>query len=100
MVTHAESGQPGRSFSIPDLMIARAWASYHGLDFIVDLDRKLAGAVCEEVLRFSIPRYREWMVWRWGTNVLAQATHGPIERFATLAEALEGLRLNEMILSA
>lgn len=100
MVTHVEGGQAGRSFSVPDLMIAQAWASYHGLDFIVDLDRKLAGALCEEVLRFSIPRYREWMIWRWGRQVLAQAHNGPIERFPTLAEALEGLHLNEFILSA
>ena len=100
MVTHAEGGQAGRSFSIPDLMIARAWASYHGLDFVVDLDRKLAGALCEEVLRFSIPRYREWMVWCWGSQVLAQASNGPIERFTSMSEALEGLKLNEMILSA
>lgn len=100
MVTLCENIPAGRSFSIPDLMIASGWASYHGLDFTVDLDRKLAGAVCEEVLRFSIPRYRDWIVWRWGTKVLAQAENGPIERFASLPEALDGLGLSEMILSA
>ncbi len=90
----------GLSFELPHLIIARAWADYHGLSFTIELDRLICGTMCDEVLCFSLPRFRYWTLWRSGDRVVAQPDSGPALSFPSLPEALEGLGLEEMILSA
>jgi len=99
---HATSDTPesGESFAVPDLMIAQAWAEYHGLRFVVELDRLVDGRAYEEVLCFSLAHFRHWTVWRSGEEIVALPDAGSLSRFPTLSEALEGLGLEELILSA
>ena len=100
MRDQSESPRSGCSFELPDLLIAQAWAEYHGLSFSIELDRMIDGVVCEEVLCFAIPRFRSWTVWRSGADVIAFPDSGLTIRFASLPDALEGLGLEQMILSA
>lgn len=100
MRDQSESPCNGRSFEVPDLLIAQAWAEYHGLTFTIELDRMIDGVLCEEVLCFAIPRFRSWTAWRSGSDVVAFPDSGLPMRFASLPDALEGLGLQEMILSA
>jgi hypothetical protein len=100
MGNQSESSHSGRCFAVPDLLIAQAWAEYHGLTLTIELDRVIDGVLCEEVLCFAIPRFRSWTMWRRAADVVAFPDSGLPIRFASLPDALEGLGLEEMILSA
>ncbi|MGH3262556.1 MAG: hypothetical protein ACRDNS_11215 [Trebonia sp.] len=56
----------GISFSVPELMIMSAWAEYHGLRVLIELDNCVDGAVYEEVAAFYSPglALRRWSLWR------------------------------------
>ena len=95
-----ESPENGRSFAVPDLIIAKAWADYHSLIFTVELDRTIGNATCEEVLSVTLPRFRRWTIWRKENEVVVATAGAPPRRFPSLPEALEGLGLDEIILSA
>lgn len=95
-----DTSQGGASFAVPDLIIAKGWADYHGLRFSIELDRKIDGIMHEEVLCFELPRFRRWELWRSGYAVIARPDSRVLIRFDSLPEALEGLGLEAMILSA
>jgi hypothetical protein len=99
MRDQSESTRTGRSFELPHLLIAQAWAEYHGLSLTIELDRVIDGVACEEVLCFAIPRFRSWTMWHSGADVIALPDSGLPVRFASLPDALEGLGLEEIILS-
>lgn len=90
--------RPGDAFSIPDLMIAGAWAEFHDLDLRVELDCIIDGVEPEEVLAFyklggSFPR---WTMWHTERSVVVMPDFGPARTFASLPEALEGVGVEVM----
>lgn len=90
--------RPGDAFSIPDLMIARAWAEYHDLDLRVELDRTIDGVEPEEVLAFYRPGgcFPRWTMWHSERSVVVMPDFGPARRFSSLPDALEGVGVGVM----
>lgn len=89
---------PGDAFSIPDLMIARAWAEFHELELRIELDCAIDGFEAEEALAFyksggSFPR---WTMWHSHQSVVVMPDFGPAQTFASLPEALEGVGVEVM----
>ena len=85
--------RPGDAFSIPDLMIARAWAEYHDLDLRVELDRAIDGVEPEEALAFYRPgcSFPRWTMWHSDRCVVVMPDFGPARSFPSLPDALEGV---------
>lgn len=83
----------GLAFDLPDLLMAQAWAEFHGLRMVIELDRHADGHACEEILAFYPPRAAacRWTMWRAASGVVAQAILGRRQPFAAVAEALEQL---------
>jgi hypothetical protein len=83
----------GLSFDIPDLLLVRAWAEFHGIRMEVELDHSAEGDEYEEMIGLFSPStgFRRWMLWRSTDCVVAQPMVGRPRRFDTTAEALEAL---------
>jgi hypothetical protein len=81
----------GIAFDVPELVLAQAWADYHGLRMVIELDGHLDGEEYEEVLAFYPPNsaFRRWMMWRSTVGTVVQPMMGRTQRFARMAEALE-----------
>jgi hypothetical protein len=93
MLTTLARPLDGLAFDVPDLLLARAWAAFHGLRMRIHLDRNDRLGQTDEVLAFhakddASPR---WMAWRDDGMVCIQPVTGRTLRFARLSEALEDL---------
>jgi hypothetical protein len=83
----------GLAFDVPDLHLAKAWATYHGLKMTVYLEGSHDDPEAEEVLGFHTgegtpPR---WHAWRNQDAVYVQPAVGRTLQFACLADALDTL---------
>jgi hypothetical protein len=81
----------GIAFELPDLFLAQAWAEYHTLRMVIELDGCTDGEEYEEVLAFYPPNsaFRRWMMWRSSAGIVVQPMMGRAQRFGTVADALE-----------
>lgn len=81
----------GLAFDLPDLYLAQAWAEYHSLRMVIELDGCTDGEEYEEVLAFYPPNsaFRRWMMWRSAEGIVVQPMMGRTQRYETLADALE-----------
>lgn len=89
-------GPLGAAFSLPDLVLARAWARAQRLDLQVRLDAMIGDVMCEEMLVFTQrPRAAArlppaaLLVWRGARHVLAQAGGMPPQFHPTLWACLQ-----------
>ncbi len=96
-MTHS-SADPGSAsglaFSVPDLLLARAWAEFHDLSIVVELDRRVDGRLCDEVLAFYSQdrRQRRWLMWRlWDGIMVEHDADRSTRSFASVVDALEAL---------
>jgi hypothetical protein len=81
----------GIAFEVSDLLLAEAWAEYHALRMVIELDSCTDGDEYEEMLAFY-PRnsaFRRWMIWRSAAGIVVQPMMARSRRHATVAEALE-----------
>jgi hypothetical protein len=83
----------GLSFELPDLFMAQAWAEYHTLRMVIELDGCTDGEEYEEVLAFYSGKsaFRRWMMWRSADGIVVQPMMGRTLHFASVADALEQL---------
>lgn len=83
----------GAAFELADLFMVQGWAAHHNLRLMIELDHAAGGAAFEEVLAFY-PRngsFRKWTMWRGTGNIVVQTGKGRVIRFASVADALDGL---------
>ena len=83
----------GAAFELADLFMVQGWAAYHNLRLVIELDHAAQGAAFEEVLAFYPPggSFRKWTMWRGVGNIAVQTAKGQLIRFASVADALDGL---------
>jgi hypothetical protein len=83
----------GLSFDVPDLLLARSWAAFHGLRMRVHLDRSNDSGQTDEVLAFHAGdgAPARWLAWRDEGTVYVQPAAARTVRFTRLADALESL---------
>jgi hypothetical protein len=83
----------GLSFSLPELILIASWSEANRLCMVVRLDH---GSDCEdyeEVVAFHLgdsPLCR-WIMWRSAKIVFIQPLIGRTQRYASVAEAFEGM---------
>src|SRR5690242_1854390 len=87
------SAPTGLAFEIADLMKLQGWAEFHDVQMVVELDHCVEGEEYEEVVAFYAKdsQLRRWILWRASSEIVVQPLIGRSCRFATVAEALEGL---------
>lgn len=83
----------GAAFELADLFMVQGWAAYHNLRLAIELDHAVDGAAFEEVLAFYPPNssFRKWTMWRGTGSIAVQTAKGRVIRFASIADALDGL---------
>jgi hypothetical protein len=83
----------GLAFEIADLLLLRGWADYHRLRMVVELDNAVAGEEYEEVVAFydEACSLRRWNLWRSACDIVVQPLVGRARRYASVADALDGL---------
>jgi len=83
----------GAAFDLADLFMVQGWAAHHNLRLVIELDHAVQGAACEEVLAFypSDGPFRKRTMWRGTGSIAVQTAKGRMIRFASVADALDGL---------
>lgn len=85
----------GVSFEVAELLLIQAWAEFHGLRLVVELDHSFDDQEYEEVIslfrRGSV--FRRCIIWRAPTEIVVQPIIGRSSRFASMADALDSFRL-------
>jgi hypothetical protein len=83
----------GFAFDLPDLIMLRAWADYHDVHMVIELDHCVETEEYEEVLAFYAPcgSLRRWIMWRGRRDIVVQPLIGRPRRFATVNQAMDGL---------
>jgi hypothetical protein len=83
----------GTAFSVPELMLLQAWAEFHRLRVVIELDNILDGAEFEEVVVLYGPssRFRRWTLWRNPESIVIQPANGRCIRFACIQDVLESM---------
>lgn len=83
----------GLAFELSDLFIVQGWSSYHKLRLVIELDYSAEGEEYEEVLAFYPQHgsFRKWTMWRATGDIAVQTARGRVTRFASVADALDGL---------
>ena len=94
--TGASSGSAtpvGVAFSVPELLILRAWAEYHDIRIVVELDHCVDGAEYEEVLALYPPglSLRQWTLWRSREAVVVEPRHGRAFKAGCVSELVQTL---------
>jgi len=81
----------GVAFSVPELLILRAWADYHDIRVVVELDHCVDGAEYEEVIALYPPglSLRQWTVWRSRDAVIVEPRHGRAFRTGCISEVVQ-----------
>ena len=83
----------GVAFSVPELLILRAWAEYHDIRIVVELDHCVDGAEYEEVLALYPPglSLRQWTLWRSREAVVVEPRHGRAFKAGCVSELVQTL---------
>lgn len=83
----------GIAFTLPELMILTAWAEFHEVRVVLELDNCIDGAEYEEVAALYFPDspLRQWTLWRAPDAVVVEPLNGPAFRADCIAELLQGL---------
>jgi hypothetical protein len=83
----------GVAFEVPDLLLAQAWAAFHGLRMTIELESRDGRNPAEEVLAFhaETDTMARWLIWCDAETIVVQPATGTEIRFETLADALECL---------
>jgi len=93
-MTAAPAAPPrGLAFAIAELVVIRSWAVSHDFRMVVRLDHGAGDEDYEEVIAFHVgtsPLCRSIM-WRDTEAVFVQPLVGPVQRYDSVAAALESL---------
>jgi hypothetical protein len=83
----------GIAFSIPELLMLTAWAEFHGIRLVIELDNCIDGAVYEEVAALYPPGspLRQWNLWRAPDAVVAEPMTGARLRAECISDLLQHL---------
>jgi hypothetical protein len=83
----------GCSFEVAELLMLRAWAEWHDLRLVIELDHCIDGDEYEEVIALYPPEspLREWTVWRSACAIIVVPMHGRSIRFETISDVLHAL---------
>ncbi len=83
----------GVAFSVPELIILRAWAEYHDIRVVMELDHCVDGAEYEEVIALYSPgiSLRQWTLWRSREAVIVEPRHGRAFRAACISDLVQAL---------
>ncbi len=83
----------GIAFSVPELLILRAWAEYHDIRVVLELDHCVDGAEYEEVVALYPPglSLRQWTLWRSRDGVVVEPRHGRAFKGACISELVQAL---------
>ena len=83
----------GIAFTVPELLILTAWAEFHGIKVVVELDYCIDGSEYEEVAALY-PKgslLRQWTLWRSREAVMVVPMSGAPFRADCIAELLPRL---------
>jgi hypothetical protein len=83
----------GIAFSVPELLILRAWAEYHDIRVVVELDHCVDGSEYEEVVALYPPgvSLRQWTLWRSRDGVVVEPRHGRTFKADCISELVQTL---------
>ena len=83
----------GVAFEIADLLLLQAWAGFHGMRMIVELDHCVDGHEYEEIVAIYAKgtEVRRWNLWRSWDEVIVQPLIGRSMHFFSVAEATDAL---------
>jgi hypothetical protein len=86
-------GPVGIAFEIPELLMLAAWAEFHDLRLVIELDYDIDGDEYEEVAVLYLPggQLRRWMLWRARDAVVVEPTNGAAFRVSCIADLLQRL---------
>ncbi len=83
----------GLSFEVPEWLMLLAWAEFHGLRVVVELDHCVDGEEYEEVVALYPPGspLRQWTMWRASDAIVVEPMNARAFRLATISEVLQTL---------
>lgn len=86
-------GPVGIAFEVPELLMLTAWAEFHELRLVIELDYYVDGEEYEEVavLYLAGSRLRRWMLWRAHDAVVVEPAAGASFRLGCIADVLNRL---------
>ncbi len=87
------AGPTGIAFTVPELLILTAWAEFHEIRVVIELDYCISGAEYEEVVALY-PRgslLRQWTLWRARDAVMVVPMNGATFRADCISELLPQL---------
>lgn len=83
----------GIAFTVPELMLLSAWAEYHAIRMVIELDNCVDGAEYEEVVALypEGSPIRQWTLWRAPDAVMMEAMQGEGLRAECICDVLDQL---------
>lgn len=86
-------GPVGIAFEVPELLMLAAWAEFHDLRLVIELDYDIDGDEYEEVAVLYLPgrQLRRWMLWRARDAVVVEPADGATFRVGCIADLLQRL---------
>lgn len=81
----------GIAFTVPELLMLTAWAEFHGLRLVIELDHCIDGAEYEEVaaLYSADSQLRQWTLWRAADAIVAEPMVGAGFREPCISDVLQ-----------
>ncbi|MEO9189403.1 MAG: hypothetical protein ABI224_05265 [Acetobacteraceae bacterium] len=81
----------GIAFTVPELLMLTAWAEFHALRLVIELDHCIDGAEYEEVAALypADSPLRQWTLWRAADGVVAEPMAGACFREACISDVLQ-----------
>lgn len=93
-ILSADRGGPvGIAFQVPELLMLAAWAEFHELRLVIELDHCVDGEEYEEVAVLYLPgsRLRQWMLWRAPDGVVVEPKSAAAFRVGNIADLFQRL---------
>lgn len=83
----------GLAFTIPELMLATAWAEYQNMRLSIELDWHVDQVEYEEVIMLGLPGRvgSHCLLWRAADSIVLQPMVGRAQRFPTISLALDAI---------
>lgn len=81
----------GIAFTMPELLILTAWAEYHAIRLVIELDHRIDDAEYEEVAALypSGSQLRHWTLWRAPDAIVAEPMFGEGFREECISDVLQ-----------
>jgi len=81
----------GIAFTLPELLMLTAWAEFHSIRLVIELDNRIDDAEYEEVAALYPPGspLRHWTLWRAPDAIVVEPMFGPEFREECISDVLQ-----------